>query len=177
MLTKICATCKIEKSSDCFHKAKKEKDGLQYRCIGCGKKYHADRYVNQKEKISGQIAAYRAGNKDKLNEAGKVWRSKNPDKVKHYQRTTNLKKNFGLSIADYEKMAEAQNNACAICLTPETFVHKAKGQVARLAVDHCHASGKIRKLLCANCNRALGLFNDNPYIMEFAAKYIRAHNG
>lgn len=177
MLTKICATCKVEKSSDCFHKAKKEKDGLQYRCIDCGKKYHAARYVSQKEKISGQIAAYRASNKDKLNEAGKVWRSKNKDKVKEYQRTTNLKKNFGLSIADYEKMAAAQNNTCAICLTPETFVHKAKGQVARLAVDHCHATGKIRKLLCAKCNKALGLFEDNPELMEHAANYIRSHNG
>ena len=177
MLTKICATCKFEKSSDCFHKAKKEKDGLQYRCIDCGKKYHADRYINQKEKIMGQIAAYRVGNKDKLNEAGKVWRNKNKGKVKEYQRTTNLKKNFGISIADYEKMAKAQNNVCAICLTPETFLHKAKGQVARLAVDHCHKSGKIRKLLCVKCNRALGLFNDNPNFMESAAKYIREHNG
>jgi len=177
MLTKICATCKVEKSSDCFHKAKKEKDGLQYRCTDCGKKYHADRYSNQKEKIRGQITAYRAGNKDKLNEAGRVWRIKNPDKVKQYQRTSNLKKNFGLSIVDYEKMAAAQNNVCAICLTPETFVHKAKGQVARLAVDHCHASGKIRKLLCARCNRALGLFEDNPALMASAANYILSNNG
>lgn len=177
MQTKLCLTCKIEKSSDCFHKAKKEKDGLQYHCIECSKKYHADRYTSQKEKIMGQIAAYRAGNKDKLNEAGKVWRGKNKSKVKEYQRSSNLKKNFGLSVADYEKMAVAQNNACAICLATETFIHNATGQVARLAVDHCHASGKIRKLLCANCNRALGLFSDNADTLARAAQYIKDHNG
>ena len=177
MLAKICAKCQTKKPANFFHKAKKEKDGLQYQCIECSKKYHAERYINQKEKLQQQIQSYRASNKDKLAEAGKIWRSKNQDKVKQYQRTSNLRKKFGLSVEQYEKMAVAQNHVCAICLQPETFIHKTKGQVARLAIDHCHVSGKIRKLLCANCNRALGLFNDNADILKRAAQYITDHNG
>ena len=176
MQTKICATCKIEKSADCFHKAKKEKDGLQYRCIECGKNYHAKRYLNRKEIVKAQVQTYRANNKDRLDAAGKIWRDNNKEKVKKYQKTTNLRKNFGLSIEDYERMSAEQNHACAICRLPETFVHPATKKPASLAVDHCHSSGKVRKLLCSSCNKGLGLFKDNQTFLSAAIAYLKEHN-
>ena len=59
----------------------------------------------------------------------------------------------------------------------ETFIHKATGKPARLAVDHCHVKGSVRKLLCKSCNNGLGLFKDNPELLEKAADYLRNHNG
>jgi hypothetical protein len=175
MHTKFCRGCQVEKPTDQFHQAKKEKDGLQYRCIECSKQYHAQRYIAQKETIARQIQEYRTNNKDKLAKAQSAWRRNNPDKVKTYQRSTNLKKQFGLSIEQYEAMSIAQNHCCAICKQPETFIHSATNVVAKLAVDHCHKTGAIRKLLCKNCNNALGMFKDNIHILSAAIDYLESH--
>ena len=80
-----------------------------------------------------------------------------------------LVKNYGITQEDYDKKLAYQNYGCGLC-----------GQAPRikkLAVDHCHTTGKIRDLLCGSCNTALGLFKDNPELMNKAADYIRKHNG
>ena len=175
METKLCSSCVEYKPTLCFHKAKKEKDGFQYHCIDCSKKYHANRYVEQKEKIRSQIEEYRSKNKDRVEQAQALWKAKNPEKVRQYQRVTNLKK-FGLSNESYNSMVEQQKNLCAICKKPETFVHSRTKEIARLAVDHCHTTGRTRKLLCKNCNTGLGSFKDDPSILMSAAQYLKDHN-
>ena len=177
MSSKLCLTCKTDKPFIAFHKAKKEKDGLQYHCIECSKKYHAKRYIEQKEKLRKQIEAYRLNNKERIDQARIKWVANNPEKVKQYQRVTNLKKNFGLSAKDYDLMLEKQNGVCAICNNPETFVHFRTKKLANLAVDHCHKTGKVRKLLCKSCNTVLGLFKDNESLVLSALNYLKDHNG
>ena len=177
METKLCFSCVQYKPTSCFHKAKKEKDGFQYNCIDCSKKYHAKRYVEQKDKLKVQLKKYKEGNKEKLEVASLLWKKNNPDKVKQYQRTSNLRKNFGLSMDEYEQMLAMQNNLCAICEKPETFIHHQTKETARLAVDHCHKTNKVRKLLCKSCNTALGLFKDDIGVMENAVQYLKDHNG
>jgi hypothetical protein len=174
--TKLCRECQVEKPADQFHKAKKASDGLQYRCIACSKLYHAQRYLKEKDKIQQQIQAYRAANKERLVEAGARWRSENREKVRVYQRTTNLRKNFGLSLEEYASMEASQNSCCAICKRPETYIHKATNEVARLAVDHCHKTGKVRALLCKSCNNGLGLFKDDADVLASAIAYLKEHN-
>ena len=100
----------------------------------------------------------------------RAWRKANPDKVKN----TDLKKMFGITLQDYQRMAEAQNYRCAICGGFETGVDK-QGVPRRMPVDHCHATGKIRELLCSVCNRALGGFRDRPDLLRKAAEYIEKH--
>lgn len=73
---------------------------------------------------------------------------------------------FGLTLSDYEFMAEFQNHACGICKTPQSKLQR------KLAVDHCHSTGRIRGLLCSNCNTALGLLRDNPESIRRAARWI-----
>jgi len=175
METKICLVCKVEKSTSLFHKAKKEKDGLQYSCIECCKAYHAKRYIEQKDKIRLQTRKYRKENKERLEKAQNLWKAKNPEKVRQYQRVTNLKK-FGLSNDLYNKTFEEQDGKCAICKNPETFVHSKTKELARLAVDHCHTTGKTRKLLCKNCNTGLGSFKDNQDVLLKAMQYLKDHN-
>ena len=177
METKICLTCKQNKPTSCFHKAKKEKDGLQYHCIDCSKKYHAKRYIEQKDKLKVQLKKYKQDNKEKLDAAALLWKKNNPDKVKQYQRTSNLRKNFGLTMDEYQQMLEKQNNLCAICGKPETFIHHRTKEPARLAVDHCHKTNKVRQLLCRKCNSAIGLFHENVKVMQNAINYLESHNG
>jgi hypothetical protein len=70
---------------------------------------------------------------------------------------------YGLSKEDYRRLLAAQNGLCAVCdEKPER----------RLCVDHCHATGEVRGLLCGNCNTAIGLLADDPKRMLAAALYV-----
>lgn len=60
---------------------------------------------------------------------------------------------------------------CAICKEPQSVL--LKGELKRLAVDHCHKTKKIRGLLCDNCNKGLGLFKDKPELLNSASEYLR----
>ncbi len=69
----------------------------------------------------------------------------------------------------YELLLAQQKGQCAIC--PATIGRMHKGMPERLAIDHCHETGKVRGLLCAKCNRALGLLS-NPTLLRKAAEYM-----
>jgi hypothetical protein len=77
---------------------------------------------------------------------------------RRYVRAMNLKK-YGLTPEQYDEMFAAQDGRCAACGQEET--HRNQFGVVRLAVDHDHDSGRVRGLLCARCNRALGLLGDD----------------
>jgi hypothetical protein len=100
--------------------------------------------------------------KDKADYA-RNWRKNNPNNIKNSE----LKKSFGIDLETYNVMLKKQNGVCAICKKPEKFN-------TSLAVDHCHISKKIRGLLCTNCNRALGMFNDSVLNLYQAINYLQA---
>jgi hypothetical protein len=78
-----------------------------------------------------------------------------------------------MSSEEYEDMFLKQDGKCAIC--SRTYGHKSKkGNEARLAVDHCHDTDKIRGLLCNRCNRGIGLFQDNITLFEKAILYLKS---
>lgn len=81
------------------------------------------------------------------------------------------KRNYDLTTEDYNKMLEEQNHSCKICGS-EGFLIGKNNHTKMLAVDHCHHSGKVRGLLCHNCNRALGLMKDSMSILENAMRYL-----
>jgi hypothetical protein len=89
------------------------------------------------------------------------------------EKARSLRASFGLSLEDYELMLAAQDGACAICKQPET--HKRNGKVKALAVDHDHATGKVRGLLCFDCNTAIGKMKDSPEILTSAIRYLERH--
>jgi len=91
----------------------------------------------------------------------RAWRIANPMKAKQ----NDLRKMFGISFKQYESMLAEQGGVCAICGLPDQWFG--------LAVDHCHQTGRIRGLLCSQCNRGLGLFKDNPQALDQAAAYLR----
>jgi hypothetical protein len=70
-------------------------------------------------------------------------------------------------------MVEAQRNRCAIC-GDEPVAGGVKA-ASRLHVDHDHATGKVRDLLCNRCNQGIGYFKDDPDLFAAAADYIRRH--
>lgn len=109
---------------------------------------------------------------DKLHNLCKECCSKQTKKYRSTQdqRERGLKSRYNLSKEDYNKMLSAQNNVCAICGGNDP-----KSKHGYFVVDHCHASGKVRALLCHNCNAGLGHFRDNISYIEAAIEYLNAN--
>ena len=83
-------------------------------------------------------------------------------------RTKKLKREYGMTLKDFDWLINSQNNKCAICgfkLKPGRHTH----------IDHCHKCGTVRGLLCSSCNMALGMFLDDPLIIAAALKYVEEH--
>lgn len=77
-----------------------------------------------------------------------------------------LRQKFGIGIRQYEALYEQQQGKCYIC-------HKEDPADRNLAIDHCHSTGKVRRLLCHHCNTALGHFNDDPVVLQRALVYVQ----
>lgn len=112
-------------------------------------------------------------NRESILAYGRRWRDENKDKQRaNYQRRKSayraraIKSEYGIDVSQFDAMRESQNGACAICLEPFTKMPH---------VDHCHSTGKVRALLCPDCNIGLGRFKDNPSRLEAAAAYLRQH--
>ncbi|MDR8409342.1 endonuclease VII domain-containing protein [Nonomuraea sp. 3-1Str] len=85
------------------------------------------------------------------------------NRVKNHgsDRNYKLKYRYGITEDDFDRMLAEQGGLCAICrAVPGTFV------------DHCHSSGRVRGVLCFNCNNGLGHFGDNTVLLELAAFYL-----
>lgn len=99
--------------------------------------------------------------------AAKAWRKANPQKVQALNQRTNLKRYYGITEADYTAMFNAQGGVCAICRKPpNASTH------ARLYVDHCHGTSRIRGLLCNGCNRGIGYMHHEVARLRAAADYL-----
>lgn len=94
-------------------------------------------------------------------------------KAKH--RDTQLKHDYGIGVKQYDELFENQNGVCAICRCPET--KKNQYGVVRLSVDHNHKTGKVRGLLCMNCNNGLGRMKDSKDILSRASLYLEQNDG
>ena len=121
---------------------------------------------------------------EKQRERNKVWHVKNRDRRLAQQKARYakspeqakdhyLRHEFGISLDDYLQMLASQNGVCAICHKPETAVFK--GKVKALAVDHCHASGQVRSLLCSGCNLTLGYVQDDQAVLLSMIDYLKRH--
>lgn len=123
----------------------------------------------------------------KHRERHKRWRDANPEKVRAYVRADRLKNmdrirrqgrdralqvKYELTLPEYETMLAAQNHRCAICDTDKAVVRRSHYS---WRVDHCHDTGKVRALLCHNCNIALGLLKENVQTLEAMIKYLKHH--
>ena len=81
-------------------------------------------------------------------------------------------RNYNITKADFIAMKGQPSFKCALCGSEGFCMDNGKNKQEKLVVDHDHATGRVRRLLCPNCNRALGLFKDNPRLMRKAAAYV-----
>lgn len=153
---KNCTKCRVSKKLDEFNKTSNNKDGYDIYCRGC----HTER-----------AKLYHENNRLKINTKTKIYDDNNKSKRKN----SHLKRSFNITIETYNDMLIEQNYCCSICNLPETKVRKATNKPYDLAVDHNHITGKIRGLLCQNCNSGIGSLKADKGIetLEKAINYIK----
>lgn len=136
MQTKECSKCGAEKLLTEFHRNKKSPDGYHSQCKICKAAAARERYHN------GSTGP----------------RSKGFDPRAHH-----LKKTYGITLEQYNKMLEDQDFSCAVCGKHQDDEKK------RLSVDHNHVTGEIRGLLCTMCNyRHVGRHRDSTLLRKIA---------
>lgn len=102
---------------------------------------------------------------------GRAWREKHPDRKREYElahqrerRESHLLKRYGLTADDFDKLLASQGGGCGACGNS-----KPRGQ---WHVDHCHATGTIRGILCVACNTLLGKLEKNPRRVQSLYDYL-----
>jgi hypothetical protein len=131
-----------------------------------------DWYINNKENVAARKSNFYSNNKEKERLRTKIYRKKNPDRV----RGNELRYNYWPSLSwqealqAYKNLFDSQQGCCPICKKHQTEFNK------KFAVDHCHETGKIRGLLCDACNKAIGLLNDDHETALSAHSYLKTHD-
>lgn len=144
---KLCHRCATVKDAEHFNSNARRADGLQVHCVQCMSGARKTARAQQRMLPGGAERARKVG-------AESRWRWA-------------IQKLYGLTPEQYEVMLTAQGEACAICLRAQSELPR------RLSVDHCHVSGKVRGLLCAHCNMAIGQLGDDHERIGRAFAYLR----
>lgn len=92
----------------------------------------------------------------------------NPEAAAARSRKARIKRIYGITWQERDKMVERQDGRCMICQIQ--FADRRDVQV-----DHCHSTGKVRDILCMNCNMGLGSFKDNVASLQAAITYLQRH--
>lgn len=147
-MKKHCPNCKLDLSFDNFNKSNR-RDGYQTYCRLCHNKMQREKYQSSPEqKLKRQLRERKRKLEKPLS-----------------KKDAELKRLYGITIEDYLSIFDNQLGVCKICKQP----CKTK---SRLSVDHNHKTGKVRGLLCNRCNRALGMFEDSPELLQSAIDYL-----
>ena len=133
-------------------------------CSKCGESKEKDLFHKDKHKSDGLYSSC----KDCLTAiyTSKEYREKRKTPAYDAIKRKHKVKSYGLTVEKYDEMIENQGNRCAICDVHQDDLKKL------LSVDHIHGNGKVRGLLCGNCNRGLGFFKDSPKLLEKAIEYV-----
>lgn len=168
-LWKRCRRCGQTKEKSAFWYVDKNLDGRDYTCIECRKKISAA----TRARIANGIAATGSGRPARVVPAGTRWCGgcKQPLPTGDFsgkertcrscKRERHLARKYGLTKEDIADRTQKQGGVCAIC-RKRSFVY----------VDHNHETGKVRGLLCQQCNTGLGMFDEDPVLFRRAMRYI-----
>ncbi len=153
MTTKYCIGCKKELPEENFYQLHGKPHGRC--CRDCSK-----------GTISLKNKTHYDKNQEKMNDKNKKYYQDN--KRDWHERV--IKSKHKMSKEEYQRLYTDANSSCQICGTPEIELQK------KLCIDHSHITEEVRGLLCHKCNTAIGMFFDDPNLIEKAALYLRQHD-
>lgn len=159
---KQCTRCRVVKPLAQFLRERRRVDKRTTRCGDCLRAWCRAYYARPdvSARVKQQKRSYRP-----------AWRAKNRDRYLAQVRETRLRRSYGITHVDYERILKRQAGRCAICRRATASDRRSK----RLGVDHDHATGAVRGLLCGACNIGLGMFGDNVDRLRAAVTYLRRH--
>lgn len=177
----ICKECR-GKQSEQWHKNNPDKvREIQKRYNRTEKGKEKSRRNEKTEKGKARRARYIKKHPVEIAERARKYRLKNADKIRENRekyinsetgkakcRNYVLKQQYGIDLQIYNQMFEQQNGCCAIC-----GKHQSELKIA-LAVDHDHKTGKIRGLLCRQCNLLIGNSNESVDVLKKATTYLES---
>lgn len=137
-------------------------------CRNCGVRKLLSDFYKEKRHKDGRHSEC----KECFCERSKAYKVKNKQKTKTVNRDLHLRKTFGIGSDQYNAILTKQHGVCAVCGNPETSTYR--GKLRHLSVDHCHETGKVRGLLCNDCNIALGWFKDDISRLKSAIRYLES---
>ncbi|MET7691131.1 endonuclease VII domain-containing protein [Streptomyces sp. NPDC005483] len=171
---KRCSRCREAKPRAAFASNKSARDGLQAYCRECWSVYHQARQLAKGKNIRprvktpeghklcrgcGEIKPHNEWHRNATASDGLATCCKTCKAARG--RQGHLKRHYGLTEAERDEMVASQMGLCVICLKAPA-VH----------VDHCHKTGRVRGVLCFNCNSAIGKLGDDPDAVRRAAAYL-----
>jgi hypothetical protein len=171
---KRCSRCKQNKPRAAFASNKAMRDGLQAYCRECSAEYYRQRQEacgrKPRPKVDapaghkycqrcGEVKPHSEWDRNRTASDGLSTRCKACRAVEG--RARHLRRNYGMTEAERDEMVASQMGLCAICLKAPA-VH----------VDHCHKTGRVRGVLCFNCNSAIGKLEDDPDVGRRAVAYL-----
>lgn len=153
MISRVCTGCRVEKTLPEFYRERRRASGYGPRCAECARAYSRDWYERPESKTRPSHDSSRRLSLDR----------------QRLNFQTSLKHNYGITVGDYAWMYYDQRCACASC---RKFIDlEAKKAVH---VDHCHATGRVRGLLCSPCNKALGVAEESIPRLHGMISYLEA---
>lgn len=204
MVSKTCSRCKTTKSLDLFYKHKHAKDGMSSYCKKCHaeqrrewrhknpedarkqgcadqkkrrlknpdavREYDRIRYQNPKRRLQQQVSSKRqySKNSEQIKHRLREGRKNDPGKYRDYD----LKRTYGITRDEWNQMLADQGGRCA---NPGCRTTEPGGRYNEWQVDHDHTTGKVRSLLCSNCNLTLGNAKECEFRLEGLAEYLRRY--
>ena len=166
-MEKRCKVCGQIKALDDFYRAPGMRDGYRSDCKACNLAAKAARNAANPEPARERAREWIRQNPDRYAEKQARYRADGRKKVS--DRRSYLKRTYGITLEQYDEMLDAQDCRCAICRrSPRSDIS--------LHVDHDHATGVRRGLLCFKCNNALGDFADDIEQLERAVTYLIEHD-
>lgn len=160
----------------CKHCGGVERFTSNYSCVKCSNNNDYLRKYSKTNKAKQRSLTYMQKYKEsgKVSEVNKRYASKNKDKFKKYYKenknlwkNSQLKRDYNITIEEYNVLLYNQNFKCSICEIHIDNLTK------KLHVDHDHTTGRIRGLLCHHCNTGLGLFKDSEDLLNKAVRYLK----
>ena len=122
-------------------------------------------HLKNKEKYRKMNRENYIKNKERYSLRAKIYREKNKEQLRIKKRESWYIRNYGITVEERQRMIQSQDNKCMICgdtLKESKNIH----------IDHDHATGKTRDVLCDLCNGGLGLFKDNIKTLQEAINYL-----
>jgi hypothetical protein len=161
---KTCKVCGIAKPLDDFYANKGGRDGRRPECKTCHLAVRKAKYDANPRPYIERVLKWQRENRDAYLAKQREYKESGRKAIS--DRKSHLKRKYGLTLEEFDALLAAQGGGCAICGKPDPD-----------NVDHDHITGRVRGILCWNCNVGVGQFEDSEDRLAAALTYLGRDDG